>query len=187
MRVTYGLLSTNRIILATNNISSCNLPGYWIPEHLELVLVWLTSPCFEGWLLTSSLLIQSGLDTCTEGKEYIWYLEGWCMIKLLKFKSSFTFLTRGLRQIFHSLWRGQYQWQNVLYFFLKLLLKTLPNPNFSPTWKLKVQTGYIPLSVLPFLHCQRFPFRRQIWGEPLITLAVLNSPLADKGIDQLQW
>lgn len=112
------------------------------------------------------------------------YLQGWCMIKLLKLKSNFRFLTRGLFQIFLSLWRGQYQWQNVLYLFLKLLLKKSPNPNFSPKWKLRVQTGFVPLPVLPFLHCQRSPCRRQIWGEPLITLIAVNSLLADKGIDQ---
>lgn len=106
------------------------------------------------------------------------------MIKLLKLKFSFTFLTRGLLQIFLSVWREQYQWQNILYFFLKLLLKTLPSPNFSPTWQLKFQTGFIPLPVLPLLHYQRFPFRRQIWGKLLIALTALNSPLADKGIDQ---
>lgn len=178
MRVTYGLLSTNMIILATNNISSCNLPGCWILEHLELVLVRLISPCFEGWLLTSSLLIQSGLDTCTEEKQHIWYLQGRCMIKFLKLKSNFTFLIRGLLQIFLSLWREQYQWQNVLYFLLELLLKTPPNPNFNLTCKLEAQTGFIPLPVLPFLHYQRFPFRRKIWGEPLRTLTALNSPLA---------
>lgn len=68
--------------------------------------------------------------------------------------------------------------------FLKLLLKTPPSPSFSPTRQLKFQTGFIPLPVLPFLYYQRFPFRRQIWGEPLIALTALNSPLADKGIDQ---
>lgn len=65
-----------------------------------------------------------------------------------------------------------------------LCISFLNNPIFSPRWKMKVQTGFMPLEVLPVLHYQRFPFRRQIWGEPLITLTALNSPLADKGIDQ---
>lgn len=32
--------------------------------------MWPISPCFEGWLLASSLLIQSGLDTCTKQKVF---------------------------------------------------------------------------------------------------------------------